>query len=647
MKYDEYVALISQLNMYAKAYYTDDSPMVTDDEYDKLYRQAVEYETKNPNQAAIDSPTKRVGGSILEAFEKASHLEQMYSLEDVFNNKELVSWIGRAQKYEQSLDFFCEPKFDGASLNLIYEGGVLQKAITRGDGLEGEMVLNNAIAIKSIPMKLNSKDLLEIRGEVVMYKNSFELLNTERLLNSEPLFANPRNAAAGSLRQLDSNITAKRNLVFYPYGIGKSEISFKSQDEIDTFFSDNGFLTSPMKKLCSDASEIEEFYEKLKESREEMPMLLDGMVVKVNSISARDEMGYTVKFPRWACAYKFPAVEKQTRVDDISYQVGRTGAITPVASLQPVDIDGVLVSKATLHNFDEIERKDIKIGDMVTVVRSGDVIPKVISVLTSFRNGSEISPLKPTHCPVCDSQLLEEGAILKCINMECRARVVESIIHAVSKKCLNIDGLGENIVKLLFENGKIKSLVDIFYLQHSDLSALEGFKEKKINNTLKAIENSKGCELWRFINALGIDLIGEVAAKKIALQFGSEVFEKKYEDLIAIDGFGGEMAHSFTQFTSTNAYDIALLLDILKPVLPSRQSISENILTGKNIVITGTLSRPRDELKQILESFGAKTSESVSKKTDYVLAGENAGSKLAKAIELGVTILTEEELLRL
>jgi len=646
LTHTDYLLLIQKLNSYAKAYYTDDTPLVTDDEYDRLNRQLMTYESQNPESVSPDSPSQRVGGDILDEFEKAVHLERMYSLEDVFDNIEFTAWANRAGKVGFGLEFFCEPKFDGASLNLIYENGLLSRAITRGDGVTGEMVINNAKVIKSIPIKIKTDGIVEIRGEIVMFKSAFERLNEQRLADGEPVFANPRNASAGSLRQLDSSITAKRNLVFYPYGLGKNSLGLGTQEAIASFFEDNGFLVSDMKKLCKNVNEVQLFYEEIKSARATMPMLLDGMVVKINSISMQEELGFTVKFPRWACAYKFPAIEKQTRILAINYQVGRTGAITPVASLEPVDIEGVTVSKATLHNFDEIERKDIMIGDMVTIIRSGDVIPKVLTSLKNFRNGSEVVPQKPLKCPVCDSVLLDDGAILKCINLECPARVVESIIHAVGKKCLNIDGLGESIVKLLYEKNIISSLVDIFYLKAEDLSALEGFKDKKITNTLSAVENAKECECWRFINALGIDLIGEVAAKKLCELYGLSCFEKSFDELISIDGVGQEMAKSFVHFSATNKEDILKLIAILSPKEPEKKEIKDSFLTGKIVVITGSMSAPRDEIKTLLESNGAKVTDSVSKKTDLLVVGENAGSKLEKAIALGVKVMSEDELFK-
>lgn len=645
MSEQEYKTAVKQLNEWAMAYYTMDAPLVTDDEYDRLYREVKVYEAKNPSGIDPNSPTQRVGGVVLDEFEKARHLEQMYSLEDIFDEEELHDWVGRVHKTSTAVQFVCEPKFDGASLNLVYEGGALVRAITRGDGVEGEMVLNNVKTIKSIPLAISHKGLCEIRGEVVIYKEAFEKINIERLAENQAVFANPRNAAAGSLRQLDPAVTAKRELVFYPYGLGKNDLAVKTQTELAVFLKNEGFLLPPRSYFCANEAEIISAYEDLKSARDSLSMMLDGMVIKVNSFALQEELGYTVKFPRWAAAYKFPAVERQTKLLDVVFQVGRTGAVTPVAQLEPVDIDGVVVARATLHNFDEIARKDFRIGDTVTIIRSGDVIPKVVMSLTHFRDGSERVIQKPSVCPVCGKELLDEEAIIRCQNLECPSRVVESIIHAAGKKALNIDGLGEQIVRLLFDKGIICSLIDLYALKEADFDGLEGFKEKKITNILTSIESSKGCECWRFIVALGIDLIGEVAAKKLCENFGLSAFEQNEETISAIDGFGGEMVKSFLHFSSTNSEDIKKLIDVLSPSEPIKKEIKESFVTGKTVVITGTLSRPRDEIKDILEAHGAKVTDSVTKKTDILVCGENAGSKLEKAKTLGTKIMSENELM--
>lgn len=641
MNYTQYLQAIKTLNLWAKHYYILDDPIASDEEYDTLYHQIKEFEAKNPNQIAKDSPTQRVGDNILESFSKSEHIERMWSLEDIFDTQELQEWINRVSKGENLL-FTIDPKFDGASLNLLYENGKLQKATTRGDGFIGENVTQNAKTIQSIPLSIPYTDRIEIRGECVIAKNDFERLNQERLENDESLFANPRNAAAGSLRQLDSKITAKRKLQFIPWGVGFCTIEENSFFELMQKIRSFGFLTSPFSKLCKNLQEIEESYQNLISKRDSYPIMLDGMVIRIDSIALQKNLGFTIKAPRFACAYKFPAIEKKAKILDITLQVGRTGVVTPVAILEPVMIEGAKVARATLHNFDEIRKKDILINDSVILIRSGDVIPKIIKSLPSLRDGTQKKCEIPTHCPICGSELLIEEKLIKCQNLSCKARLKNSLIHFISKKALNIDGLGKRIIDLLFERGKITKIEDIFSLQYEDLEGLEGFKDKKIHNILNAIKESKGIDLWRFINALGIEHIGEGASKKLANTFGLEFYQKVFEDFITLDGFGEEMANSLIEFCHINQERIKNLLNILTPKTTQTPQSTTN-LSGKTFVITGTLSQKRESYQEILESLGAKVSSSVSKKTDFLLCGEEAGSKLAKAQELGVKILNEKD----
>lgn len=641
MNYTQYLQAIKTLNLWAKHYYILDDPIASDEEYDTLYHQIKEFETKNPNQIAKDSPTQRVGDNILESFSKSEHIERMWSLEDIFDTQELQEWINRVSKGEDLL-FTIDPKFDGASLNLLYENGKLQKATTRGDGFIGENVTQNAKTIQSIPLSIPYTDRIEIRGECVIAKNDFERLNQERLENGESLFANPRNAAAGSLRQLDSKITAKRKLQFIPWGVGFCTIEENSFFELMQKIRSFGFLTSPFSKLCKNLQEIEESYQNLISKRDSYPIMLDGMVIRIDSIALQKNLGFTIKAPRFACAYKFPAIEKKAKILDITLQVGRTGVVTPVAILEPVMIEGAKVARATLHNFDEIRKKDILINDSVILIRSGDVIPKIIKSLPSLRDGTQKKCEIPTHCPICGSELLIEEKLIKCQNLSCKARLKNSLIHFISKKALNIDGLGKRIIDLLFERGKITKIEDIFSLQYEDLEGLEGFKDKKIHNILNAIKESKGIDLWRFINALGIEHIGEGASKKLANTFGLEFYQKGFEDFITLDGFGEEMANSLIEFCHINQERIKNLLNILTPKTTQTPQSTTN-LSGKTFVITGALSQKRESYQEILESLGAKVSSSVSKKTDFLLCGEEAGSKLAKAQELGVKILNEKD----
>ncbi len=644
MTKNEYDLNIEKLISWAKAYYVHDNPIASDEEYDKLARICLAYEQQYPELSHPNSPNKRVGGFILDGFEKASHLSRMWSQEDVFNTTELEDWIKRAHKVNTNLEFFCQPKFDGASLNLIYENGVLKQAITRGDGSIGEDVTNNVKTIHSIPLQIEEKSLIEIRGEIVIKKADFEKINEDRVKNNEQVFANPRNAAAGSLRQLDPNITAKRKLFFNVWGIGLNSLEFKKSSEVMDYIYSLGFVKPPMQTITSSVEGIENLYHKIIKVRDEIEMMLDGMVVKINDIETQDELGYTVKFPRWSCAYKFPALEKTTKIKDIILQVGRTGVITPVAVVEPTDIEGVVVERASLHNFDEIARKDIRINDEVIIIRSGDVIPKITKVFTERRDGTQFEIPRPISCPDCSSELLDDGALIKCQNLDCPSRVVNSIIYFASKNCMNIDGLGNKIVETLVNEKKIYDILDLYSLKYEDLENLEGFKEKKINNLLNAIENTKGTQLHRIINALGIEHIGEVASKQICLEFGLKVVDITFDELTALDGIGEQMANSFCEFMRVNKEVVLKLFEIINPLIEEKKEVLENPFKGKTVVITGTMSVSRGDIKTKLEDLGAKVASSVSKKTDYVIFGEDAGSKYDKAIELNVKVLTEEEM---
>lgn len=717
--FDEYTQAVAKLSKYAYAYYVLDDPIASDEEYDILYHEVKAYEDSHPQSISPLSPTQRVGGEVLEEFSKSRHLSRMWSLDDVFSVGEMSEWVDKILKSYPNASFVCSPKFDGASLNLRYQNGTLISAATRGDGLVGEEVLHNAKTIRSIPLHIPHKELVEIRGEVVIKKEDFESINNERLQKGEPLFANPRNAAAGSLRQLDSAITAKRKLLFVPWGIGTTSSETKtneadssqtnpnevdlseaksndfgktnSNSKLDFTLLDSSFYGAMRQiqdfgfapflgdlAVAKDAREIHAHYEKLKSKRDDFEMLLDGMVIMLDSFASQAQLGWTSKSPRFACAYKFPALEKITKILSITHQVGRTGVITPVAELEPVEIEGAKISRATLHNYAEIAKKDIQINDFVVLIRSGDVIPKIIKSIPTRRDGTQSRILPPTHCPICDKELVKEDIFIRCANLSCQARVKESIVHFASKKALNIDGLGEKIIYLLYDMGKISSILDIYALKREDLADLEGFKDKKIANLLEAIQASKGVELWRVINALGIPNIGEWASKQLASSFGVEFYTKSKDEILAINGFGEEMAKSILEFGVINAKIIARILEIISPKVPPLRTINassgalggENqgggnqgevsaqggagnvdnardlgqIFAGKTFVITGTLSRPRDEIKQMLESLGARVSGSVSAKTDFLLCGESAGSKEAKARALGVKIINEAEL---
>ncbi|MDY0123133.1 NAD-dependent DNA ligase LigA [Sulfurimonas sp.] len=645
MNKEQYIKAVELLNLYSYHYYVLDDPMTTDEVYDKLYHEVLEYEERHCEDILANSPTQRVGDVISEGFSKAPHLSRMWSLEDVFDSDGLQKWLTKTYKLDSNISFYCEPKYDGASLNLIYEDGKLSQGITRGDGSVGELITQNVKTIRSIPLTIEHKERIEIRGEVVLYKDEFERINHERAAKGEAVFANPRNAAAGSLRQLDSSITASRNLVFLPYGVGENTLEHKLLSEKMEYIYSLGFKKPPLRATCKDFDEIEAVYEEMNQNRESYAMMLDGMVIKVNEIAAQIDMGYTVKNPRFSVAYKFPAVEKITTLKEIILQVGRTGVVTPVAIVEPTNIDGVIVERATLHNFDEIDRKDIRINDKVIILRSGDVIPKIIKVLTHERDGSEVEVQRPTNCPVCGSELLDEGVLLKCQNLTCEARVTNSIIYFASKPCLNIDGLGNKIVEALFESGLVKSVIDLFDLTLEKLLTLEGFKEKKAQNLLASLEAAKGCDYWRFVNSLGIEHIGEVASKTLSARFGSSFIDASKDELVALEGFGEEMAESVLEFVRVNRETILELQEILRPLEPKqREEAKENPFKGKSVVLTGSMSESRDAIKEMLQALGAKVVSSVSKKTDFVIYGEDAGSKYDKAVDLGVAVLSEQEM---
>lgn len=640
MDFQTYKEKTELLKKMAHHYYVLDDPIASDDEYDRLYFELVAYEKDNPNHIDSTSPTQRVGDKIKENFEKITHIERMWSLDDVFNFDELNAWKNRINKYDTDITFMCDAKFDGASLNLTYDKGVLISAATRGDGNTGESILENAKMINSIPLSIPYLDKIEIRGEVIINKDDFEKINKERMQNNESIFANPRNAASGSLRQLDSKITKKRKLKFIPWGFGYFNIDENSFFNRLNMIKKFGFIDTKLSVKCNNLDEVEAFYNKLISIRHTYDIMLDGMVVRLDSLNLQNSLGYTAKNPRFAVAYKFPPIEKQTKILDISFSVGRSGVITPVAELEPINIEGASVSRATLYNFEEIEKKDIRINDNVLIIRSGDVIPKIIKPIKELRNGNEIKISKPSFCPICNSELLVENILIKCQNLQCKARVKNSIIHFCSKKAMNMMGLGDKIIDFLFEEKIINNILDIYKITREMLENKEGWKEKKIQNVLDSIQSSKNIELWRFINALGIEHIGENASKKLVELFGFRIFDISYDELIAVDGIGSESAKSLTIFMETNKELINELLKIIQPTIEK----NNGILNGEIVVITGTLSISRDEMAKRLENLGANISSSISKKTTMLIAGINAGSKLDKARELGIRILNEDEL---
>ena len=638
MNEKQYQNAIKILNEWAHAYYTLDKPIASDAEYDELYRQILNYEAKNPLLIASNSPSRRVGAEILKGFEKMAHIKALWSMEDIFDQNELKEWLERGNK--QNLELYIEPKFDGASLNLLYENGELFSAITRGDGKIGENVTQNARTITSIPLTIPYKERIEIRGEVLITKSDFNAINQELTKQGKQTLANPRNAAAGSLRQLDSAITRSRRLKFYPWGVGENNLKFTKHNQIMEFIRSLGFLQDEFCVLCVGLENAQNAYNELLRRRESASILMDGMVLRLNDVSQEEKFGYTVKFPRFMVAYKFPALEKSTIILDVVWQVGRTGALTPKAICQSVNIDGANVQHATLHNYDEICRLGVKIGDVVSIIRSGDVIPKITGVLRPGKEQKEI--IKPKFCPQCASKLFDDGAILKCQNLACKARVLNNMIYFASKKCMNIDGLSSATIRLFYELGLIKNISDLYRLKQSDLENLEGFKDKKITNLLNAIAASKTPSLERFIASLGIELIGEVAAKKIAQHQKQNWRNASYDELISIDGFGENMAKSYLEFMRINREKIDELLSFITPKIQT-QTPQTSQISNKTFVLTGTLSVPRQSFKERIEALGGRVSSAISSNTDFLLCGQNAGSKLNKAKELGVEILNEAQ----
>lgn len=663
---ENYNEAVNQLNKWAYTYYTLNNPEASDAMYDELYFKVKSFEESdackniNPN-----SPTQRVGDRVIEGFEKNRHIEKMYSLDDVFSPEEFLNWASGIKKEFPKAVFYQEPKYDGLSLNLLYENGSLVSATTRGNGEEGENVTENAPHVMGIPLSIPYNGKVEIRGEVIIFKEDFPEINESRLSEGKEPFSNERNAAAGSLRSFESKAVKNSKLRFTPYGIGyhDNSLHFDSQRESYEWILSQGFVNWNPKfnlNISSDNPEdIIEDYLEIINNRTDYPMLLDGMVIKVDQKSIQEELGFTSKFPKWGIAFKFPPDEQITYLDNVEFQVGKTGAITPVGVVQECIFDGVRVNKVTLHNFQEIERMDIRINDKISIIRSGDVIPKIVGVHALDRNGSEIIIEEPATCPVCGSATchkskhnsLEDTALLYCMNTYCPAVLKGRIEYAVGKKALNLYSFGESAVADLIDTGKITKLSDIFNLTIEDLMELEGFKEKKSQKVIDSIEACReNTEAYRVLNALDIPNIGESASKKLVNVFKERIFDTmntpSFEELIQVEDIGEVAANSYVDFMSEFAIEVDTLLSEINPVYPENIN-TEGAFKGKTFVITGTLSQSRGYFKDIIENNGGKVSGSVSKKTDYVLAGENAGSKLEKAEKLSIKILDEESFLRL
>lgn len=642
--------LKEQIETHNHLYYDQDAPEISDFAYDQLMRELIDLETAYPEFKTLDSPSQRVGGKPSEAFEKVTYTTPKLSLGNAFNAGELKDFDNRVRKVCPDATYCLEQKFDGLTVVLNYEDGVLVRGATRGDGVVGENVTQNLRTVKTIPLRLTEPVTLEVRGEVLIYKEDFKKLNAEREAQDEPLFANPRNAAAGSIRQLDPKLAAARPLDIFIFNLEYCEDrTFKSHEESFAFLEHCGFKVSPISRYDSIEAVIDAIDAMEHGGRDALPYEIDGMVIKVNDLAMRAQLGETAKSPRWATAYKFSPEQTVTKVEGITVQVGRTGALTPVAELTPVALAGSVISRATLHNADFIREKDIRIGDQVVIQKAGDVIPEVDHSLPEKRTGSEMIFTMPETCPVCGSKTyrVPGEAVTKCLNMDCPAQVFRKMVHFVSRDAMNIDGMGKTVVKQLLDHQLITTIVDIYHLkdQREALIELEKMGEKSVDNLLAAIERSKEQSLSKLIFALGIPLVGAGGAKILAGHYGSmeALIAAEQEDLRSIHDIGDKMAMEIVDFFKTEAN--LKIVEGLKEAgvqMTETQSETTSELEGKIFVLTGTLpTMGRREAKEILESHGAKVTGSVSKKTDYVLAGENPGSKAEKAQALGIEIIDE------
>ena len=649
---EEIFKLVALLNKYSYDYYVEDNPQISDTEYDTLYKQLEKLEQEYPEFILDNSPTQRVGDRVLDEFEKVIHKVPMLSLSNTFSIEDLRDFDSRISKLssDDSIEYICELKIDGLAISINYENGKLVSAATRGDGMVGENVTENIKTIFSIPKTLKTKKSFEVRGEVYLPKKSFELLNKEREENNEVLFANPRNAAAGSLRQLDSKITAKRRLSAFIYSVVGDE-NINSQKMALTVAADLGLPVNPNFKLCKTIDEVVDYIMYWEEHKQDLPYEIDGIVIKVNSYSLQKEIGSTQKSPRWATAYKFPEEELATKLLDIELSVGRTGIITPVAVLNPINISGSTVSKASLHNKDIIDELDIHIGDMVVVKKAGEIIPKVVRVVEELRLANSEKYVMPNICPSCESKTFtkEGDPFTRCLNPDCPEQNIRKIIHFASREALNIEGLGDKVVATLYEKGIIKHTIDLFSLDRNKLVELERMGDKSVDNLLNAIENSKQSSLDKVIFALGILNVGKKAGKILAEYYKNLTnFSKAtVDELLELPDIGLITAESIVDYLSNdnNLRFINELIEIgMNPQYDIQNKNTDNIFSGKTIVLTGKLVElTRNEAKEYLERFGAKVTGSVTSKTDYVIAGEKAGSKLAKAEQLGIQVLSEDE----
>lgn len=652
LRMDELIDIINEASI---KYYVDDNPSITDQEYDDYYNELLKLEKKYPNLKRSDSPTLRVGGKVVDKFEKVTHESPMLSFDDIFNEDEIVLFDERIKKTCPNATYTLEPKMDGLSGSLLYEKGVLKRAATRGDGLIGENITHNVETIKSVPLRLNKELDIEVRGEIYMSKASFEKCNKEKEKRGENLFANPRNAAAGSVRQLDSKIAAKRNLDFMAYFIpNPDKYGIKTQGESLAFLKELGFKTNyNLNGLAKDVNDIINYIDDLGSKRQDLPFEIDGVVLKVNSLEDEAKLGFTERVPRWGIAYKFPAEEVLTTLKEIKFTVGRTGKITPNALFSPVHVAGSVISKATLHNEDYCLDKDVRVGDVISIRKAGDVIPEVVEVKKERRTGKEVPFKMIENCPMCASKLVKEDANYFCKNDLCPARKMEGLIHFASRNTMNIDGLGERIIEDFYNMGFIKSISDIYLLSNhkEDLIELEGFGEKSVNNLLESIENSKNNSLEKVLFALGIRHVGKKTAKILAKRYKNidNLIEASESELTNVNDIGEIIAKSVRTYFD-DPLNLKLIEDLKKLGLnfEYKNDSSEDTLSGMTFVLTGTLEKyKREELTKILEDKGAKVTSSVTKKTTGVIVGDKPGSKYDKALKLGVKIYKEEDALNI
>ena len=652
-------ALKEQLNRWSHEYYVEDKPTATDAEYDKAYHELVALEVEHPELVTPDSPTQRVGGEVLDQFQKVTHTNPMLSLSNAFSKEDLEEFDARLRKLtNRAIEYVCELKIDGLSIALTYQNGQLVLGATRGDGTTGEDVTGNVRTIKSVPLSLKEPWNIEVRGECYMPKKAFVALNQSREEEGLEVFANPRNAAAGSLRQLDPKIAAKRNLSVFLYSSPSvEELNVSTQEELLEKMAEIGFVTNPERLKCQTIDEVWNYIETIASKRPDLPYEIDGMVIKVNDFTAQEEIGFTVKAPRWAIAYKFPAEEAQTVVRNIEWTVGRTGVVTPTAVMDPVQLAGTTVRRASLHNIDLIKERDIRLEDTVVIHKAGDIIPEVTRVILEKRPATSQPYEFPTTCPVCHEKLehLEEEVAIRCLNPKCSAQLTEGLSHFVSRNAMNMSGIGPRVIKQLFEEGLVLDVADLYQLTLDQLLALDKVQQKSAENILEAIEKSKENSLERLLTGLGIRHVGTKAAKELAQHFKTmtALQEASIEQLLEIDGLGDIIAYSVkTYFEQPSVQELIQELQdsgvnmTYLGVTKDDSAASGHVLSGKTVVLTGTLEQlTRQDAKEKLESLGAKVTGSVSKKTDVVIAGHSAGSKLTKANDLGIEVWSEQQFL--